>query len=332
MSTRGSNYPTRKIKDLHNLPENAVRVYWARLDSHTDMTTQGYIGITKQPLRLRVSGHLYTASQEDIQYVFARAIRKYGSKIEYNTIAVLSYEEASALEKRLRPHDFIGWNTVQGGLGNGTRLSEYTATEEFRNKRSSHMSNLWEEGGEHLDKILASRKAYYETVPSWDRRGASGEWKLAADLYTLMTELEWGLDKAANYLMLGGVRTRGLGKKLVSGWNPLEDEEYLTKYSARSLEDIEEEFGHAGSYHQSYKSKQGASTWRIADKLHEEYVAGKLLADIARDNGFTYHQYYKMHYKFQKGWVPLKDPRWIKWREELDEPRHNTETAPRTAN
>ncbi len=331
MSARGSNYP-KKIKDIEVTSEEACKVYWAHLDTHTDMTTQGYIGITKRNLSLRVSGHLNAASDDGLGYVFHKAIRKYGSEIIFEVIAVTTIEGASNLEKKLRPRDFIGWNTVEGGLGNGSLLRNYTCTDEFKEVRSSHMKGVWEEGGEHLEKILAARKHYFENTPPWRRKGCNGFWSYAGDIQVLMDEKGWGVPKSANYLMLGSnISGEGAARWLRDGWKPLSDERYTADFGVRNLKELEDEYGSTDGYHKSWTRKDRMWMWEIADDIYDYYQQGDRVIDLRNNRGLDYHCCLRLYNWFDKGWVPLKDPRWIKWRDEQNGTRHNIESPCRSA-
>lgn len=93
-------------------------LYWLRLSEHTDIKTEGYVGITSKCAKTRFNRHCSLA-QKNSQFSVHKAIRKYGEgNIIVETICVTSGEHARWLEKRLRPEPFIGWNMQRGGIGN----------------------------------------------------------------------------------------------------------------------------------------------------------------------------------------------------------------------
>jgi len=89
-----------------------VIVYWYHLSSHSDVLSEGYIGVTNCPKRRHwehVTGrgkcvHLY------------EAFLKYGAdKILKDVVFSGTRDECFQEEIRLRPKPNIGWNIVSGG-------------------------------------------------------------------------------------------------------------------------------------------------------------------------------------------------------------------------
>lgn len=88
-------------------------VYWYHLKEHTDLYSQGYIGVTKNLAKR----HYEHFRPNNIQYHFYRAIQKYGKENIIRTILHenVSKTEAYALERQYRPTNNIGWNYNSGG-------------------------------------------------------------------------------------------------------------------------------------------------------------------------------------------------------------------------
>jgi len=86
-------------------------VYWIRCNDHTDMFSQGYIGVSKRPQR-RFIEHQKKSENPHLK----NAVRKYGWDALVKT-EILIAEEAYCLdvEAKLRPGKNIGWNIVAGG-------------------------------------------------------------------------------------------------------------------------------------------------------------------------------------------------------------------------
>jgi len=87
-------------------------VYWIKSSEHTDLFTQGYVGITKN-LKERLKAH----KKNKRKTPFTCAIKKYGFK---NLIVevlheVATLQEALSIEETLRPTSKIGWNCQKGG-------------------------------------------------------------------------------------------------------------------------------------------------------------------------------------------------------------------------
>lgn len=92
-----------------------AEVYWIRLPEHTDVFTQGYVGITKKTALQRYSSHKSKANKSDKNLPVLNAIRKYGDYLEVETLVICSIEYACWLENKLRPNVRIGWNIAEGG-------------------------------------------------------------------------------------------------------------------------------------------------------------------------------------------------------------------------
>lgn len=86
-------------------------VYWIRHADHTDMTTQGYIGVTHNADRRFVQ---HSRSKGNPHFVFA--IKKYGWDNLIKTQILIAEEEyCLEIERKLRPANSIGWNCAIGG-------------------------------------------------------------------------------------------------------------------------------------------------------------------------------------------------------------------------
>lgn len=86
-------------------------VYWIHTKNHTNIKTDGYVGITKNPSK-RFREHKSTNHR---CFVIHNAIKKYGDELIYDIIWQGSYSGAIALEEYFRPHPQIGWNIRAGG-------------------------------------------------------------------------------------------------------------------------------------------------------------------------------------------------------------------------
>jgi len=86
-------------------------VYWIREKDHTDIYTEGYIGITKKTLKERVREHKKNKSNS----VVAGKLRKYTDLVWSVVHTVETLEEALALEAEYRPTQLVGWNLQKGG-------------------------------------------------------------------------------------------------------------------------------------------------------------------------------------------------------------------------
>ena len=116
-------------------------VYWIKALHHTDVHSQGYVGITKN-IKERMKAH----KKNKRKTPFTCAKQKYG----WNNLIVevlhenLTLTQALAIEESLRPSQSIGWNCQKGGeLG---VESAWYDNEDNRNKHSKVTSEKTKEG------------------------------------------------------------------------------------------------------------------------------------------------------------------------------------------
>lgn len=84
-------------------------LYWIKAKHHTDLRTEGYIGITDDLIR-RKNDHFKKGNKH-----LKNAFKKYGEDIVFQVIAECDKHICAALEKHLRPFPNIGWNIAEGG-------------------------------------------------------------------------------------------------------------------------------------------------------------------------------------------------------------------------
>lgn len=86
-------------------------LYWIKHKNHTDIKTQGYVGITKFDINIRFETHKKKPNNH-LKYAFL----KYGENIEIISIlSDIDQDFSKCLEEEYRPYDNIGWNIVKGG-------------------------------------------------------------------------------------------------------------------------------------------------------------------------------------------------------------------------
>lgn len=86
-------------------------VYWIRAPEHTDMLSQGYIGVSNNSSR-RFVEHLKSKQNRHLCF----AIKKHGWDTLLKTdILISNIDYCLDIEFKLRPYDNIGWNLVAGG-------------------------------------------------------------------------------------------------------------------------------------------------------------------------------------------------------------------------
>jgi hypothetical protein len=95
----------------------AAEVYWIRAQHHSDITSEGYVGVSKNSQKRWLYGHKWSHSKarHDNQHL-SNAINKYGWDLLVKTVVLIG-EEAYCyeIERKLRPSEGIGWNLSVGG-------------------------------------------------------------------------------------------------------------------------------------------------------------------------------------------------------------------------
>lgn len=115
-------------------------LYWARLSTHDDPWSQGYIGVSMNTLTERKTSHYKTAKSNKKRNVhFHNALTKYNDEVIWSTLRNnLTKDEAFALEEKYRPEIEIGWNTDKGGVeAVSPEWYENTKNKERHRKRTS---------------------------------------------------------------------------------------------------------------------------------------------------------------------------------------------------
>jgi hypothetical protein len=86
-------------------------VYWISHKDHTDIFSQGYVGVSNNPKK-RWDGHKLKPQKGH----FANAINKYGWGNLVKKVVLIGEENyCLEIEQKLRPTEQIGWNLVAGG-------------------------------------------------------------------------------------------------------------------------------------------------------------------------------------------------------------------------
>lgn len=97
--------------------EKVAIVYWLHLKEHTDVFTQGYVGVTTRLIDIRFKEHCNKFNKYYNPYnPLHIAFSKYGiENIIKTRLCVCPVKNAYEVEKVFRPFEYMGWNTVQGG-------------------------------------------------------------------------------------------------------------------------------------------------------------------------------------------------------------------------
>ena len=111
-------------------------VYWIHLPDHTDMYSQGYVGVSKNPTR-RLQEHKNSTDNKHL----SRALKKYADAAIQTILFSGDSESCYLYEEHLRPTPNIGWNINKGGINPPSRLG-WTPTAKTLQKRSNSLKGI----------------------------------------------------------------------------------------------------------------------------------------------------------------------------------------------
>ena len=114
----------------------ACYVYWVRRSIHSDIKTEGYVGITDDIDR-RFKQHRDSVDLVNYTSVITEALREHDDIVFDIVETCNDREDAKAMERSLRPEYRIGWNVAKGG---GGRV-DYDFSEEHRKNLCIAASN-----------------------------------------------------------------------------------------------------------------------------------------------------------------------------------------------
>lgn len=140
-------------------------VYWIRHADHTDLMTQGYVGVSGR-FNKRMLEHFKFSENRHLRF----AINKHGWDNLIKSQLLISTEEyCLEMERKLRPEDKLGWNIVAGGgkppsaLGKRYRLNRpswnagISMKPESAEKVRQGVKKLWEDP-EYRKRMVAAHK------------------------------------------------------------------------------------------------------------------------------------------------------------------------------
>ena len=92
-------------------------VYWIRAPHHSDMFSEGYVGVARKAEKRWKYGHQWAVKQgRHDNPILVNAVTKYGWDNLIKEVVLVSDEEyCYDIEKKLRPSEKIGWNINIGG-------------------------------------------------------------------------------------------------------------------------------------------------------------------------------------------------------------------------
>lgn len=99
------------------MQNKTATVYWLHLKEHTNILNEGYVGVTTRSINIRFKEHCSRYRNSYNQHsALHLAFATHGlENIIKTELYSCDIKEAYEIECILRPFDYIGWNSVQGG-------------------------------------------------------------------------------------------------------------------------------------------------------------------------------------------------------------------------
>lgn len=227
-------------------------VYWIKHKDHTDVTKEGYVGISKN-IRARISSHNWalrnrnhSAAQCSSLYC---AVDKYGfENLEIKIILFADFQYCEDVERKLRPNMYIGWNIMQGGIcpprGRPPEKSKRVfvkrqVDDETRARMSNSAINRYKYtkhprlGSKHSEESKIKMSESSNRKCSWDfpwdaPTARLDRWILADKAYEAWKETSLGYIKLGKQLGQPKTNTFKLMVDMFRlGWIPSEDSNWL---------------------------------------------------------------------------------------------------------
>lgn len=209
-------------------PNKRCWVYWIHLKEHTDITTNGYVGITTLGVADRYARHISAARRvhkTGRRSIISHVILKYGSDLIVTTLLEGSQEYCQLIENKLRPSAQIAWNIAPGG--SGTRAGMKNTPEHVEKVATANRGR--KKAPEVVDAMRQRAVVQFAFDNAWEHPYCNKDvWALCDVLYShYLQNPKDGRRTVGNKL---GIPPDSIMKPLVKikeGWNPNDDTEWL---------------------------------------------------------------------------------------------------------
>lgn len=206
-----------------------TKVYWIRHNKHSDVLTEGYIGITNN-LNNRLRYHKERNTNKKLR----NAISKYQDEIIVDVLYEYDTEdEALQKEEELRPKQFIGWNLAPGG-GKPPRIKDYPeAIDKIRESVRKLNNTPYCEKTHSKNTIEKANKTKQKKSYKWYHNPETLEYKIFA---TSEEEIPQGWQPGRKPKKQQKKRIRGIDYECNSKtWEVIDPQGY--KYRVTNLKD-----------------------------------------------------------------------------------------------
>lgn len=137
-------------------------LYWLHLPTHSDINTEGYVGVSKRP-KQRLYEHKHARKNPHLQNAF----QKYGDTIIQTILLEGTEDYCFSIEALYRPRKYIGWNISVGGIqppGNKGNIHSIE-TKLMMSKNNRSRRGVSAETRHRMSVALTGRK--YDSSADW---------------------------------------------------------------------------------------------------------------------------------------------------------------------
>lgn len=301
-------YPTKINGGNVKKGNNSYEVYWIHLPEHTNITEEGYVGITKTGIKRRFYIH-HREAVKGSSYKVHRAIRKYWDNIIVDVVCVCEEQYAMDLEQKLRPNPNTGWNINSGGqqgTGDIVKLLWMDPDSSFNQK--GYREGLSERAKKNWSEPESRKKMMESIAASWE------------DPESLLGTEEW-----ARRISEGRKKSFKDNPKLLENHANrayYKDEDYRKRQSEaqKKAHSNNPELAKALSERQKAKkpwenNKANKELWKNADFYYSLFTTSDLTArQQSIKQGMKYWALEKIYKHFKAGWNPTEDKEWLEWK------------------
>lgn len=254
-----------------------AEVYWIRKQSHTDIFTEGYVGVTSKTAQDRYKVHVDISRGEKSKHsVVHKAIKALGvDNLVVETICICTEEYAYDLENKLRPTKSIGWNVAIGG-DKPPGVKGLEVSEETRQKLSVAMK---------------------ARAPNPDRAKKGGDTMRGRKL---PEDHRQNISKG----MLGRKPTEKMLELLVERNKARTGEERSEESKSKQSNSLKEK----GYWNTARAVKDN---WSNADVYYQAYTSGSSHTAVEKENNLKADCLKSIFKHFKNGWIPLEDSKWL---------------------
>lgn len=223
-----------------------AELYWIHLKEHSDMFSQGYIGVTTLGTKERFTHHKRQSTKKSSKTVITSAIRKYGDELIVDCICIGEESYIYDLENKLRPVKAIGWNLAVGGEKpfrpeKGTKPSQKTLaarkammTPEYRDslsKRNKEQGIGFQPGHQRTAEDVNKQKETISKLGVWNRPISINNpaWQFA-DCIKVMVDQNLRPRDIQKELGLTWNNVKSVIALCKTGWSPTEDQKWLEDF------------------------------------------------------------------------------------------------------